>query len=168
MQHPSLIWLATVFLFAVLMLWAAYSDAKSFTIPNRLPIGIALLYPAFVIAAPTPVDWTGALMVSGALLVTGFVAFALKGLGGGDAKLLAAASLWAGTPGILDFILVTALTGGVMAGTMWLHHRFNRAPAITHVLTTPADEDFAKEPMPYGVALCMGGLYTAFTILGLV
>ena len=44
--------------FALLLLWAAWSDIQSFTIPNRVPLAIALLYPAHVIASPVPVaNW---------------------------------------------------------------------------------------------------------------
>ena len=33
---------------------------------------------------------------------------------------------------------------------------------------TEAAPDFAQQPMPYGVAIFAGGIYVAFTLLGLV
>ena len=167
MTDAGVIWQATILGFAIMMSWAAYDDARSFTIPNKLSLCIALLYPAYVISAPMPIDWTGALSISAILLLVGFVLFVCRALGGGDAKLLAASSLWAGPPLIMDFLLVTALAGGGIAVVMWLQHRFSRAAVLGEIFTRPIDEDFGKRPMPYGIALCLGGLYTAFTIVGL-
>ena len=42
-----------------------------------------------------------------------------------------------------------------------------RAAVFGEFFTRPIDEDFGKRPMPYGIALCLGGLYTAFTIVSL-
>ena len=167
MIYAGVIWQATLLGFAILMSWAAYDDARSFTIPNKLPIAIALLYPAYVLSAPMPIDWTGALLVSGVLLLVGFVLFVCRALGGGDAKLLAASSLWAGPALLPDVLLITALAGGGIAGAMWLQHRFSRAAVLGEFFTRPIEEDFGKRPMPYGIALCLGGLYTAFTIVSL-
>jgi prepilin peptidase CpaA len=167
MNEAGVIWHATLLGFAIMMSWAAYDDARSFKIPNKLPLGIALLYPAFVISAPFAVDWTGALAVAAILLLVGFVMFICRLLGAGDAKLLAAASLWVGPALLLDFLLVTALAGGGIAVVMWLQHRVSRAAVLGEIFSRPIDQDFGKRPMPYGVALCLGGLYTAFTIVGL-
>ena len=164
-MQSGVIWQATVVSFAILMIWSAYSDIRSFTIPNRLPLAIASLYPAYVIAAPFAVDWQGALAISGILLLVGFGLFACRALGGGDAKLLAAAGLWVGPAMLMDFIFITALAGGVIALGMWFQHRLSRAVTLGQVLVTSDAEDFGKRPMPYGVALALGGLYVAFTIL---
>jgi prepilin signal peptidase PulO-like enzyme (type II secretory pathway) len=95
---------------------AALSDVRNLTIPNRYCVAIALLYPAYLLSAGQPVDWLGALVVAGSMLAAGFVLFALRALGGGDAKLLAAVSLWAG-PGLLpEFAILTALSGGGNGG----------------------------------------------------
>src|SRR5690606_25919442 len=42
---------------AALLVWAAISDLRRFVIPNRVSLSIALLYPAYVLSAPQPVDW---------------------------------------------------------------------------------------------------------------
>lgn len=166
MLQSGVIWQSTVVCFGILLIWAAYSDARSFTIPNKLPISITLLYPAYVIGTPMPVDWVGAIAIASILLIVGFCLFACKAFGGGDAKLMAATSLWVGPGLLMDFVFITALAGGVIAGGMWLQHRLSRAISIGHVLVTSDEEDFGKRPMPYGVALALGGLYVAFTILG--
>jgi prepilin peptidase CpaA len=167
MTLPSIIALLCLLAFCCLMLGAALSDVRSLTIPNRISVAIALLYPAFVLSSGLPIDWLGAMMTGGALLVVGFVLFALGGLGGGDAKLLAACGLWAGPDLVLPYLFLTALTGGVMAVVLWLRHRLDKAVIPSLIMVTQSDEDFPKQPMPYAVAIAMGGLYVAFTILRL-
>jgi prepilin peptidase CpaA len=154
--------------FIVLLSAAAVSDVRKLTIPNSYCLGIALCYPFFVLAAAQPVDWLGGLMVGGSLLAVGFVLFTTGRVGGGDAKLLAAASLWAGPGLLVEFILLTALTGGGMAILLYVRHRWLRSPSLAAMAATEASPDFAQQPMPYGVAIFAGGIYVAFTLLGLV
>jgi prepilin peptidase CpaA len=154
--------------FIVLLSAAAVSDVRKLTIPNSYCLGIALCYPFFALAAAQPVDWLGGLMVGGSLLAVGFVLFTTGRVGGGDAKLLAAASLWAGPGLLVEFILLTALTGGGMAIVLYVRHRWLRSPSLAAMAATEASPDFAQQPMPYGVAIFAGGIYVAFTLLGLV
>ncbi len=154
--------------FIALLGAAAFSDIRKLTIPNSYCLGIALCYPFFALAPAQPVDWLGGLMVGGSLLAVGFILFTTGKVGGGDAKLLAAASLWAGPSLLVDFILITALTGGGMALLLYVRHRWLRSPALAAMAVTEASPDFAQQPMPYGVAIFAGGVYVAFTLLGLV
>jgi len=85
--------------------------------------------------------------------------------GAGDAKLFAATALWAGPELILPLGLYTTLAGGVMVLFMWFQHRLARAPSASMILLTPTDANFSKQPMPYGAAIAVGGLYVAFTLL---
>jgi hypothetical protein len=39
---------------------------------------------------------------------------------------------------------------------------------VVAAVVTEVDSSFAKTPMPYGVAIGIGGVYVAFTLLGLV
>jgi prepilin peptidase CpaA len=119
---------ASLLIFAGLLIAAAVEDVRRLIIPNRYCLAIVLLYPLHVLASSAPVDWTGGLVVGGALLVVGFVLFALGFIGGGDAKLLAAAAPWAGPALLPEFVLVTALAGGVV-GLIAIFHRRLTAPA---------------------------------------
>lgn len=157
-----------IFGFIVLLSAAAISDIRRLTIPNSYCLGIVLCYPFFVLAPAQPVDWLGGLMVCGGLLVVGFVLFTTGRVGGGDAKLLAATSLWAGPGLLVEFILLTSLTGGAMAILLYVRHRWLRSPSLAALAATEASPDFAQQPMPYGVAIFAGGVYVAFTLLGLV
>ena len=82
------------------------SDVTSFTIPNRISLLlIASFFPA-ALALGRPLGEIGIdLAVGGAALVAAIGMFAAGWIGGGDAKLFAAVSLWwgwgagAGVPG---------------------------------------------------------------------
>ena len=93
-------------------------------------------------------------------LVLAAVMFALGWIGGGDAKLAAAASLWLAPniSTIAQFLVTTALAGGALAvGLMalrsaWLRPLTASGPAWTRRLATPG------ESAPYGVAIAIGAL----------
>jgi prepilin peptidase CpaA len=93
----------------------------------------------------------------------GAIAFAFGIVGGGDVKLLAAASLFAGPVHQLDFLTVTALAGGalglaVLAG----------APIGPAAVGAKAGEGAARARLraglPYGPAIAVGGLWVAGTL----
>jgi prepilin peptidase CpaA len=149
-------------IFPVLVIVAAMTDATSFTIPNWLNVALVV---AFLLAAPAagaPLGLIGLnLAVALAGLAVGMAMFALGWIGGGDAKLLAAASLWLGWPAVITFLVGATLAGGVLA-LLLLAMRTPLARA--HVpafggwmerLATPG------APAPYGVAIACGAL-TAF------
>ncbi len=158
-------WHLALLAFAGLIFSAAISDILRFRIPNRVSIALVLLYPTYLLSASQPVDWLSAITVAAACLTVGFLLFSIKACGAGDAKLFAAAALWAGPELILPFGLYTSLAGGVMVLFMWFQHRLARAPSASMILQTTTDAGFAKQPMPYGAAIAVGGLYVAFTLL---
>jgi prepilin peptidase CpaA len=119
---------AALLIFAGLLVAAAVEDVRRLIIPNRYCLAIALLYPLYVFASPGSVDWIGGLAAGAALLAVGFVLFALRVTGGGDAKLLAATALWAGPALLPEFIFVTALAGGAVALAVIIYRRLT-APA---------------------------------------
>lgn len=155
----------TVCLFALIVAAAAYQDVKSFKISNNFSLALLFLYPAFVLTSDPSPQWLSSLGISAAALTLGFALFAFKLCGGGDVKLFAATSLWAGPSLFIEFSFMTAITGGVIAISLWL---FNRAayllPFLPQGLTCDS-ETFAKKPMPYGTAIALGGVYVAFTLL---
>ncbi|MFQ5773018.1 MAG: prepilin peptidase [Kiloniellaceae bacterium] len=165
MSASALVSTATLLTFVVLVFSAAVSDIRSFTVPNRVCLAVVLLYPAFVASATHPVAWAPALAVAAAALLLGFLLFAVGAWGGGDAKLFAAAALWAGPEFIIPLTVFTTLAGGVMAIFIWLQHRLSRAPVAAMMLHVEADPDVGKQPMPYGAAIAVGALYVAFTLL---
>jgi prepilin peptidase CpaA len=146
--------------FVAVLAAAAISDVRHFIVPNRYCVSIVLLYGIHVLASPVPVSWTGGLIVAGASLAVGFALFAVKAFGGGDVKLFVAASLWAGGGHIAQFIVGTAVVGGLLATAILLQRR---APshATPGAADAPQPQSRWKRPLPYGVAIAAGGAQTA-------
>lgn len=142
--------------FAVLLVVAALSDIREFTIPNRVNAAIALLYPAYVMSSATPVDWPMAIVIAGCVLLVCAGLFSLGGMGGGDAKMLAATSLWAGPSLVLPFVIVTTLVGGLLSLVVWMCVRFGPMVGMAAVKTRPI--------VPYGVAIASSGLLVVYTL----
>jgi len=146
--------------FAGLLCWAFVSDALTLKIPNRISIGIAALYPAWVIATWPRVDqpWVPVALAAG-VLVAGYIAFARGYVGGGDAKMLAAISLWSGTDLFFPMIMVTALTGGIIALAVILSELVRRRAFVARggAVAGPFLSEIVKSKMPYGMAIAIGG-----------
>ena len=86
------------------LLAAAAQDFLDYLIPNRLVLALVSLYPIYILAPGTTVDWLGGLLVGLATLAAGLLLFGFRLIGGGDAKLLAATALWAGPSLLLPFL----------------------------------------------------------------
>lgn len=150
-----------IVVFVGLLAWAAFSDFKTYLIPNSVSLAIVALYPAHVLASPVPIDWAGALVLAGCVLAAGFILFALRLAGGGDVKLLVAATLWAGPAQALPFLLLTTLAGGLLAAMTLNYLRYVR-PWPSDVLAP--DEAAAlklRASVPYGIAIALGGVWVA-------
>ena len=147
-----------LWIFASLMIVAAWSDAIDFTIPNRLVIGLLVLYPAYVMTALHAVDWPMALAVAGGILLIGLVLYGTGKMGAGDVKLIAATALWAGTEHTLAFIILTALAGGVVSLALLVRINYG------WVIGRPPAENATKQ-VPYGVAIAAGGLFVAVKLI---
>ncbi|MEQ9457570.1 MAG: prepilin peptidase [Alphaproteobacteria bacterium] len=141
-----------------LAIWAAASDVRRFLIPNRAVI-LLLLSGIFFVAVGGGPDgqFAGvgyhALGFAGVLAV-GFAAYLLNFFGAGDAKLLAALSIWMGPPGAVMLIVHTVLLGGVLA-IGWSFSRPLRTALM--VAGLPVDPEPPAE-IPYGVAIAGAGL----------
>ena len=137
---------------------AGVRDLTTMTIPNWMSLVLAALFlPAALVVG---LGWPEILIHLGigvAALVIGVGLFALRVLGGGDAKLLAALSLWMGLDGVLLLVLWTAIIGGGFSLALILARaRFAAwaptAPGwIGRLLAQGGD-------IPYGVAIAGGAL----------
>lgn len=157
-----------VLAFAALVLAAAVSDVRSMTIPNRLSLAVAALWPVSLLAT-----WAGwheviwSMGVGVGVLAILFGLFALRVVGGGDAKLAAAVSLWAGPALIGEFLLVTAASGGVVALAALLLRPLGRRVALQPTLHAIAGLAEQRIELPYGVAIAAGGIWVALRLIGL-
>jgi len=146
--------------FAGLMVAAAFSDAVRFTIPNWLCGVIAAGFPLVAVAAGLGWADTGLHVLAGFVaLVFGFALFAPGWIGGGDAKLIAAAALWMGWTDLAAFAFHTALAGGVLVLLLIGIRRM--VPVFDLPAGRVARTAIAEgAPVPYGIAIAAGALWT--------
>jgi prepilin peptidase CpaA len=159
--------------FLVMLGLAAFKDIFERRIPNRLTGALAALYPVYVLVSPTPVMWPAALGLAFVVFVIGLGLFARELIGGGDVKLLAVLSLWAGPEQFVLFMLVTTLTGGALSLLSLWYRRWGgliEAHLAALGLATPSGPaPVAPDPsaggsaagshtLPYGVAIAAGGI----------
>lgn len=145
-------------IFPAAMLLAAFFDIGTLKIPNWLTGTLALAFFPVALLLGLPLADMGAHVAAGlAVLLLGMAAFARNYMGGGDAKLMAAAALWIDWQHLLAFALIAALAGGALAIAISL---FRRLP-LPGVLVRQAwlmrlhDRD---EGIPYAVALAAAAL----------
>jgi len=150
--------LALLVVMPALTIIAGLKDLTTMTIPNWISAGIIVGFFPAAFAAGLP--WSVMLIHLGlafVALLIGMGMFALRWLGGGDAKLMAATTLWLGLSSSLHFIFWTALVGGLFGLALIL------ARKNTQSLLGGAPPWFARlmEPkgdIPYGVAIAAGAL----------
>ena len=145
--------------FPAVMIFAALSDATSFTIPNRLSLVLLAGFLPVALMLGRPMSEIGLDLGVGTLaLLAGMGMFAAGWIGGGDAKLFAVAALWLGWPAVASYLIVTALAGGGLAVLLlnarstYLRSRLAGAPGWVERLVTPGGD------VPYGVAIAVGAL----------
>jgi prepilin peptidase CpaA len=151
---------ATIFVvFPFCMAFAAVSDMLSMTIANRVSV---LLVATFAVVAPfTGMDWAAYglhFAAGGLVLAVTFMLFAMGGMGGGDAKLLAASSVWMGLGmPLMQYLVLAAFAGGALT-LMILSYR--KSPLAVFTGHNMFLRHFADETngVPYGIALGIGGM----------
>jgi prepilin peptidase CpaA len=147
-----------LFMFPALLLLAAAYDIGQYRIPNWLCASVAAVFVPVAIASGMPWATIGMSLLLGlCVLIVSMVLFAFKVVGGGDAKLLAAASLWMGWHAMLPFVVVVGIIGGFIA-LMLLFFRRVPLPAVMvgHEWITRLHSN--EQGIPYGVALAAAGI----------
>lgn len=136
---------------AIALLVAAATDIHRRQIDNWLTAAIALTAPLYWWASGLSL-WPGvAIQLGVAFAVFALLAgmFALRVMGGGDVKLLAALALWIVPTDFLKIVIVMALAGGVLTLAMGAWHVARRQRE--------------RMAIPYGVAIAVGGLWVLGT-----
>ena len=131
---------------AATLVFAAVVDVRTFTISNRLNAAVALCAPLYWLSVSLS-PWPGmAVQVGAAAAVFTLFAGAFYAgmMGGGDVKLAAALALWFPPVGILKFLVLMSLAGGVLTLLVLALHRFRKREG--------------RPEIPYGVAIAFGGL----------
>jgi prepilin peptidase CpaA len=141
----------------VLFIVAAYSDVKTFRIPNLLVAAVALLAVTRLIVLADPNAALYTVVASVALLVVGFVLFWQGFIGGGDAKLITAAALLVGYHDLFSFLVLMGLCGGLISLAELVIHKYlplYAGPRFAVLLPK------ARLAVPYGVAIATAGSVT--------
>ena len=156
---PPILQAVLLLVFPVLVIVAALRDVTSFTIPNWISGLLILAFFPAALALGLSLPQIGLhAAVGAAALVMGVIMFALRWIGGGDAKLFAAAGLWLGWSAAVPYLVYTALAGGALAlflislRSMWLRAYVVNGPAWVGRLATPC------ESAPFGVAFAVGAM----------
>jgi prepilin peptidase CpaA len=135
------------------MAMTATNDFLSMTIPNRLSV---ILVVSFLCLAPfsglgvMDIGWH--LLAGLVVFAAGFALFALRVMGGGDAKILAASAIWYGwTASTITYFAYVGLFGGLLS-VLVLLLRANANFIIVSRLPVPATM-MQQKKVPYGIAI---------------
>ena len=145
-------------LFPLVMILAGAGDVMTRRIPNSLIIGAAALFLPAALVTGMPL-WIMSLHVATAavLLLFGFGLFSFGVIGGGDAKMMAAAGLWLGFPCSILFVTFSALAGGILAAAIGLWFLVTMEGGIHSAWFDKAVAPL-KPSVPYGFALAAGAI----------
>src|SRR6516162_3360315 len=149
--------------FVALMAVAAFEDFRRLVIPNGVVIGLCVLWPFQLAAAPGASLITGmaAIGCGFAVFFAGALLFSRGLIGGGDVKLLAAATLWAGPGGTLPLLVLTGLLGGLLC-LLLLTPAGRLIATARPTLGDPSGGDPGRGAkrlvVPYGVAIAAAAL----------
>ncbi len=145
-------------LFPALMAFAASSDLLTMTISNRLSLALACGF--FLLTLVTGMSFAAIgmhLAAAALVLVFSFGFFSQGWIGGGDAKLAAATTLWFGFDYLLDYLIYASLLGGVLTLVLIQFRKLPlpgplaRQPWIMRLHETGGG-------IPYGIALAIAAL----------
>jgi prepilin peptidase CpaA len=148
----SAIWIA----FAALFLAAAVFDGRSYRIPNWISVALAGLFVLTVlVSGKPPADYWPHLALGAGVLLIGYLLYLFTGMGAGDAKLAAAAVLWAGLSGLYSWTFFLALAMAVLAIGLVAARRI----AFATVGAEPKLRILQRgAPVPLGVAIAAAAI----------
>ena len=110
MSGPEIIEIVVLLPYPVALTWAMCSDLVSYRIPNAIPIVLLVGFLLAAIVMPARLDVVMLQLGLGvAALVVGMIIFHFGLIGGGDAKLLAAAVPWIDVRALPGFLLWMAV-----------------------------------------------------------
>src|SRR5262245_36551617 len=107
--------LIKLFVLPLLFMTAALSDLFTMKIPNWIALSISVVFLVVALVSGMSLADIGMHALAGlTVLVVCFVFFSRGWMGGGDAKLAAAAAMWFGFNDLLSFLLIASVFGGAL------------------------------------------------------
>lgn len=140
------------------MAYAGSMDLVTMTIPNRISI---LLIAGFAAMAPfsglSAYEIALHLAAGTVVLAIGIAIFSQGWIGGGDAKIFAAGSLWLGFEHLGQFVALSAIAGGFLTLGL-LFFRILPLPVALIKHEWIARLHHRKSGVPYGIAIAAAAL----------
>ena len=147
-----------LYFFPVALGIAALSDLLTMKIPNKLVLLIAAGFLIVAIAFSLPLqDLAMHILCALIVLAAAFGLFALRFIGGGDAKLAAATALWLGFGTTLPYVAYTALFGGILTIVILLLRGIPLHPVLAR-MGWLARLHNKRSGIPYGIAMAVSGI----------
>jgi len=150
--------LAASLAFVTAMLGAGLMDLLTMKIRNWLVLALLAFYAVLAPAVgldPETIGWS--VVTALVVLLCAFLLFSLNWIGGGDAKLAAATTLWLGAELTLDYLLYTALFGGALSVILLSFRRFE-LPLGRRASPWISRLHMHETGVPYGVAMAPAAL----------
>jgi len=149
---------AALLIFPLLMAFAASSDLLTMRISNVLVLVLVAGFFVMAMMVQMPVETLLAHVACAAIvLVVAFSFFAFGWIGGGDAKLAAATTLWLGFGLMLPYLVYSGLLGGALTLLILAVRRWPLPAALGKITWIDRLHD-NKQGVPYGIALAAAGL----------
>lgn len=149
---------AVLTVFPAAVAFAGAMDLFTMTIPNRISLALVA---TFLVMAPLaglgPWQMAGHFGAGLLVLAVGILLFIPGWIGGGDAKLAAAVSLWVGFEHLFAYLVFVAVAGGMLASAFGA---FRSMPLPRPVVAEAWAVRLHRRDagIPYGVALAAGAL----------
>jgi Flp pilus assembly protein, protease CpaA len=149
-----------LFFFPLAMAVAASTDLLTMRISNKLVLLLVAGFVVLALAVNMPLQQFAMHVACAVLvLVAAFTLFAFGWIGGGDAKLAAATTLWLGFGLTLPYLVYAGLAGGVLTLVILMLRRLPLTPFIARHAWLERLHN-TKSGVPYGIALAAAGLMT--------
>ena len=153
-----MLWFIVMVVWPFLLVYAAIGDFMTMRIPNWLNLSIFLLFfPAAFLAGMSMEQFMWHAITFVLTLLVGFVLSMTIRFGGGDAKMMAALSIWFNGQSLALFLAYSGIAGGILAIVMkiWQVMRIEDSVwnngRLSRVL-------FKELDLPYGIAFASGAL----------
>jgi len=154
----SFLSLLALVIFPLLMAFAAFSDLFTMRISNTLVLTLVAGFFVLALFVGLPLTEIGLHLACAALvLVVAFAFFAFGWIGGGDAKLIAATTLWLGLGVLLPYLIYASLLGGALTLLLLAARRYPLPERLRAIRWIDRLHD-SKTGVPYGIALALAGV----------
>lgn len=148
-----------LYLFPALLVAAALQDIARLRISNLFPLTIILLFGLWVFVQGPPDNWWENALHFLIALAIGMGLFALRWIGGGDAKLYAACALWFDLGNAVILFFLVSLAGILLLAVMLLGRRMRKKTGAENK-DNPQPPKVRAIKLPYGVAIASGTIVT--------